>query len=310
VFFVFLCMKPSVLFLLGTICIPATMLASAGLPGHTEADRHNSIASQTLIASSELPSVWARVRFEVSLESLASQLDIPAERLAELNGTGAGRSFNSNDWVALPQRSKESIRLVAALDDSDLRSTSPHQGPAGLLAKVMRLPVDLPGRLLPAAQARPTLGLLPGGSGSLSWPLLPGFGPQNPPRSLTRIIWPTQGTLTSGYGWRWGRMHKGIDVANSVGTPVVAVSDGVVLSSGWNAGGYGYLVEVSHEDGTVTRYAHNSRLLVTKGMTVSQGTPIALMGSTGRSTGPHLHFEIHSPGQGAINPMLALAAKS
>ena len=303
-------MKPSVLFLLGTVCVPATMLASAGLSGHTEADRHNTIPAQTLIASSELPSFWARVRFEVSLETLASQLEIPAERLADLNGTDAGRSFQSNEWVALPQRSKESIRLVAALDDSDLRRTSPQQGPAGVLAKMMRLPVDLPARLLPSAQARPTLGLLPGGSGSLSWPQLPGFGPQNPPRSFARIIWPAQGTFTSGYGWRWGRMHKGIDVANSVGTPVVAVADGVVLSSGWNEGGYGYLVEVSHEDGTVTRYAHNSRLLVTKGMAVTQGTPIALMGSTGRSTGPHLHFEIHSPGQGAINPMLALAPKS
>jgi murein DD-endopeptidase MepM/ murein hydrolase activator NlpD len=118
-------------------------------------------------------------------------------------------------------------------------------------------------------------------------------------------MWPAEGVFTSGYGWRWGRMHRGIDVAGPVGTPIVASAPGVVSYAGWNDGGYGYLVEVDHADGTMTRYAHNSRLLVSNGQQVSQGQQISEMGSTGFSTGPHLHFEIHAP-QGVVNPMAYL----
>lgn len=119
-------------------------------------------------------------------------------------------------------------------------------------------------------------------------------------------IWPARGVLTSGYGWRWGRMHKGIDIAAPIGTPVVAAAEGVVSYAGWNSGGYGYLVEIQHPDGSLTLYAHNNRILVREGQSVSQGEQIAEMGSTGYSTGPHSHFEIHLPGQGAVNPMAYL----
>ncbi|NET72399.1 MAG: peptidoglycan DD-metalloendopeptidase family protein [Sphaerospermopsis sp. SIO1G2] len=119
-------------------------------------------------------------------------------------------------------------------------------------------------------------------------------------------IWPSKGVLTSGYGWRWGRMHRGIDIANSVGTPIYASASGVVERAGWNRGGYGNLVDIRHPDGSLTRYAHNSRILVRVGQGVEQGQTIAAMGSTGFSTGPHLHFEIHSAGKGAINPIALL----
>jgi len=126
------------------------------------------------------------------------------------------------------------------------------------------------------------------------------------PGQFNGFIWPAKGILTSGYGWRWGRMHKGIDIAAPVGTPIVAASSGVVIDSGWNSGGYGYLVEIQHADGSSTLYAHNSRLLVRVGQRVEQGEQIAEMGSTGYSTGPHLHFEVRLPGQGAVNPMAHL----
>jgi murein DD-endopeptidase MepM/ murein hydrolase activator NlpD len=120
------------------------------------------------------------------------------------------------------------------------------------------------------------------------------------------FAWPTQGTLTSRFGRRWGRMHKGIDIAGPVGTPIQAAADGIVIKAGWHSGGYGNLIEVKHSDGTITRYGHNSRLLVSVGQVVQQGHQIAAMGSTGRSTGSHLHFEILPSGGSAVNPVALL----
>jgi len=155
---------------------------------------------------------------------------------------------------------------------------------------------------------RPFATMEAGQTVSPAMPLLPGsdsFLPEAPNR-FAGYIWPTHGTFTSGYGWRWGRMHRGIDVAGPVGTPIVAAANGVVVRSGWNSGGYGNMVDIRHPDGSLTRYAHNSRLLVREGQQVAQGQQIAEMGSTGRSTGPHLHFEIHLPGTGTVNPMAYL----
>ena len=164
-------------------------------------------------------------------------------------------------------------------------------------------------RVAPSApmRAHMLLALRPAGSGALSWPDLPNL-PQVPQAPLPGsgpgdYIWPTQGVFSSGYGWRWGRMHKGIDLANRTGTPIVAAKEGRVSFAGWHDGGYGYLIEISHADGSTTRYAHNSRLLVGQGQEVRQGEVISQMGSTGNSTGPHLHFEIIAPGMGAMNPL-------
>lgn len=115
--------------------------------------------------------------------------------------------------------------------------------------------------------------------------------------------WPAAGTLTSRYGRRWGRMHKGIDIAGPIGTPIHAAADGVTIASGWSSGGYGNLVEIRHSDGTITRYAHNRRLMVAVGQIVHQGQQIAEMGSTGHSTGSHVHFEIRPSGGNAVNPI-------
>jgi|GEM_PF-859669 len=176
-----------------------------------------------------------------------------------------------------------------------------------------------PGSQLRVAQTAPMrahmlLALNPTGSGGLSWPDLPNL-PQVPAGPMPGAvagdyIWPTQGVFSSGYGWRWGRMHKGIDLANSTGTAIVASKEGRVTFSGWNDGGYGYLVEISHADGSKTRYGHNSRLLVSEGQEVRQGEVISQMGSTGNSTGPHLHFEIIAPGMGAMNPLSFLPPRA
>lgn len=122
--------------------------------------------------------------------------------------------------------------------------------------------------------------------------------------SASGLIWPVNGTVTSGYGMRWGRMHEGIDIAATSGTPIVVAATGTVIHAGW-LGGYGNLVVVDHGNGLATAYAHASAILVGTGQQVSQGTTIALVGSTGHSTGPHLHFEVRVNGV-AVDPLLYL----
>ncbi len=127
------------------------------------------------------------------------------------------------------------------------------------------------------------------------------------PNAFDGYAWPAQGALTSGYGYRWGRLHAGIDIAAPVGTPVLAAASGEVIEAGWSSGGYGNLVKLQHLDGSITLYAHNDRLLVTLGQKVNKGEQIAEMGSTGYSTGSHLHFEIHPRSQGAVDPLAYLS---
>lgn len=113
-----------------------------------------------------------------------------------------------------------------------------------------------------------------------------------------KYIWPLAGgyTLTSNFGGRWGTMHEGIDLGVSVGTTVMAADGGTVTYAGYS-GAYGYLVTIDHQNGMETRYAHNSELLVSTGDKVYQGQSIAKSGNTGRSTGPHLHFEVRVGGE-------------
>lgn len=112
--------------------------------------------------------------------------------------------------------------------------------------------------------------------------------------------------FSSHYGARWGRQHQGIDLAAPVGTPVFATGDGVVVFAGWQRG-YGNLIKIKHELGTETRYAHLSKIRVKQGQKVSRNTLIGDIGNTGRSTGPHLHYEVRVDGK-AVNPMSFIKA--
>nr|MBA3348543.1 peptidoglycan DD-metalloendopeptidase family protein [Actinomycetota bacterium] len=119
--------------------------------------------------------------------------------------------------------------------------------------------------------------------------------------SAAGYIWPAHGILTSPFGWRWGRMHEGIDIAVASGTAVVSSAAGTVIVAGW-MGGYGNLVVVDHGNGIATAYGHNTSVTVGVGQSVAQGQLIAYSGNTGHSTGPHIHFEVRINGA-AVDPL-------
>ncbi|OUC13723.1 MAG: hypothetical protein B0A82_15575 [Alkalinema sp. CACIAM 70d] len=221
-------------------------------------------------------------------------------------------ALNSPKPMAVNPEFKSGSRLDSLM--SEVRSIG--QQRVQQIQKVQTLPVaELPKRQVIARASLGSESYAPVVQASVRKMVSPDLPPIGTPDNylpgkgngkMTGYIWPAKGVFTSGYGWRWGRMHKGIDVAAPVGTPVVASANGVVSFAGWNDGGYGYLVEVTHPDGSMTRYAHNNRILVRSGQQVAQGQQIAEMGSTGFSTGPHTHFEIHLPNGGTVNPIAYL----
>ena len=341
-------MKP-VHFLLTTAASTAALGAAGSVVAPSLADSKSAslpqlsappaISADLIAAAAPKPSgdkIWVKARQAITLKHLARQIEQDEAVLSELNDVKADHVFGRSEWMVLPSGSIKQVKLVSAVDTSELRRTPPLEAPPepsdtarikrgdNTLAKVAerynlsiqkllklnpglrgaQLVVGTPIRVAQAnaGRSRMVLGLKPVGSGGLSWPDQPDFG-DGENLNDRAWVWPTKGIFTSGFGWRWGRMHRGIDIANNIGTPIVAAKSGQVLSAGWHGGGYGYLVEIRHADGTLTRYGHNSRILVRSGQFVPQGKVISLMGSTGRSTGPHLHFEIIPAGRGAVNPL-------
>ncbi|MEY3768537.1 MAG: hypothetical protein RLZZ11_1607 [Cyanobacteriota bacterium] len=333
----------------GTVVIPSLADSrSSYSPFAPEPTAVASSSDPMLIAALPSPAdrLWVKVRSAISIEELASKLAQDESQLAKLNDVNEDHQFSTGEWLVLPSQSSKKVKQLAAIDTSELRRTPPLAAPpepqeperirlGDSLAKIAQrynLSITELLRLNPGLQAarlvagtqirvaqstpgrsRMILGLKPTASGGLSWPDQPDFGFPGGSEgrfSDTGWIWPTKGVFSSGYGWRWGRMHSGIDIANNIGTPILAARSGQVISAGWDDGGYGYLVELRHTDGSISRYAHNSRILVRVGEQVNQGAVISQMGSTGRSTGPHLHFEIRPAGRGAVNPLQYLPPRA
>lgn len=325
-------MKP--LFLAVTaITSSSALFVVSQLSGYADSDHYS---PQQLLAALPNPSplIWVELAADSDLSVIARELDLSLNELSKLNEQSAATKLQAGKWLVLPDHTRDVVADSSRFVAGSLRTTAPLSSPPkpkdvvevqskqtlssfirdhGITLQQLK---DLnPGvqlsRMLVigskvrVAEAGPLLGMRPLRSGGASWPDLPGFSGSDRFQASQSFIWPTKGVFTSGYGWRWGRMHKGIDIANNVGTPIFAAKDGVIAYAGWSSG-YGYLVEMTHGDGSSTRYAHNSRLLVKKGQMVPQGSRISLMGSTGRSTGPHLHFEIRRPGGAALDPMAML----
>jgi murein DD-endopeptidase MepM/ murein hydrolase activator NlpD len=119
--------------------------------------------------------------------------------------------------------------------------------------------------------------------------------------SAAGMVWPVSGPVTSGFGWRWGRMHEGIDIAAPTGAPIRATAAGTVIYAGWMSG-YGQLVVVDHGGGVATAYAHMSSMAAGVGQGVGQGQVIGYVGCTGHCFGSHLHFEVRVNGS-AVDPL-------
>ncbi|MEN9219935.1 MAG: LysM peptidoglycan-binding domain-containing protein [Thermostichales cyanobacterium GMQP_bins_62] len=237
------------------------------------------------------------IRAGETLGSIASRYGISLQDLQAANPQVNSQRLRVGQRLTIPG----SLRTPVARRPAPVRPLVPAPAPQ------KDLPDPVTALVPPAPAARPTP--LP------DWPepepvtalASPAPAPAAPaPRqrqSQVGFIWPVAGRVTSGFGWRRGRLHAGVDIPGPVGTPIVAVADGVVIFAGYGRDGYGNRVDIRHPNGIVTRYAHGHRIFVTVGQQVSQGQTIMSRGSTGWSTGPHLHFEVRPGGGAAVDPM-------
>ena len=236
--------------------------------------------------------VWFKVVRATSLRRFSVQFKLDPEVLAKLNKVPSSHVFERESWLSVPGSARSIAVTLSSLNLTSERQTLPVAAPppVGTTAKIqmgdslasflkrhgvtqeqlktwnpgLELSGLTVGRELQIAQASSGQSLLavrPLQSGGAAWPEQTLLPMADQPGHLKPLIvgyqWPTKGVFTSGYGWRWGRMHKGIDIANNTGTPVVASRDGIVSFSGWS-GAYGYLVEISHSDGESLSLIHIS----------------------------------------------------
>lgn len=168
--------------------------------------------------------------------------------------------------------------------------------PAGGVAQYV--PADAQAGVAAGAETLVNIPGMPSVVGDVLGPIIP---PSASAALAEAVVKPAEGTLTSGFGPRWGTMHNGIDIANVQNTPIHAIMSGTVIDAG-PASGYGQWIRIRHDDGATTVYGHMETLAVAVGERISAGQYIAGMGNRGQSTGTHLHFEIHPSGSGPIDP--------
>jgi murein DD-endopeptidase MepM/ murein hydrolase activator NlpD len=292
----------------------------ASLPTlNDKAHRSLAIAPTTKIATTDLAALGPLVRVDSAklhslTEAVSSSPEASVPQTAELPGSSPAEAEPS---VPLAQGPETNERMLVAQSTSATESEEQPDitgavavipAPQSVVNRAPNSDFQVPIAKRAVFPQLPSMELPPLASADTYLPSGLGGGRENPATSSRlRFISPARGVLTSGYGQRWGRMHRGIDIAGPVGTTIMASAPGVVATAGWSSGGYGNLVEIRHPDGTLTLYAHNSRIVTRTGQQVQQGQKIAEMGSTGRSTGPHVHFEVHPTGRGAVNPMIYLS---
>lgn len=237
------------------------------------------------------------------LDTVAARGDDAADRLGAARDDldAAARAAGEARDLATQRRQEEQARLSellsaradkarlsGALDERIREFQADADAAAAQEAELTRLiaakEADAAARAAAAARPRPA-------------PRAPAAGGTSPvAASASGFAWPLAGPVTSGFGMRWGRLHAGLDVAAGSGTPIRAAAAGTVVFAGV-MGGYGNVVVLGHGGGLTTLYAHQSRLAASVGAAVARGQVIGFVGSTGHSTGPHLHFETRVDGR-------------
>lgn len=205
-------------------------------------------------------------------------------------GLGAAAPLRAGRYVRVPVAAEQRFEPLVAV--AAPQGAMPGTDPAGFLALMLAQPVNTPPQALFAL----------GGTGGVSRPPSLAPVPADWPYGSGLFTWPAYGWLTQGYR----RDHRALDIAAPTGAPVTAADRGVVVRAGWNDQGYGNFVIVDHNIDYLTLYAHLDEIFVRAGEVVGQGQVLGTVGSTGNSTGPHLHFEIRDFGR-LINPLELLA---
>ena len=227
-----------------------------------------------------------------TLGSIARQFGLRTETLLAANGLtvrsilriGQVLRILPVDGIIYKIRSGDTVSKIAKVYDSDVDKILDMNGLSDGSSLAAGTELVLPDGRLPAPPPAPAPKRIATDIKNIFVP------PPSADRGSGAMIWPTAARRISQYFK--GRRHTGVDIAGPIGTAIYAADDGVVAIAGWNSGGYGNMVLIDHGGGLYTRYGHASKLLVKAGDTVKKGDVIALIGSTGRSTGPHLHFEV------------------
>jgi murein DD-endopeptidase MepM/ murein hydrolase activator NlpD len=234
--------------------------------------------------------VVAVVGADDSLETIASKFGVEPASIIDFNGLKPGELLQPDRILIVPNGSLP----IAPRPVPEAVAQAPRPQLPSLPIRPPAQPAPQPARPQTPAQPQPARPSVP------SQPARPVPAPPAP-APTGRLSWPTRGVITTYFsGW-----HPGIDIASAFGTNIGAADGGTVSSAGWNNWGYGYRVVVNHGNGYATTYNHLSVISVRPGQVVGKGQQLGLMGSTGNSTGPHLHFEILRNGS-YVNPMGAL----
>lgn len=232
-------------------------------------DQDRRIARQVAVAKAEI--TVARAKTAKLRSSVHGETAVIAARTAQARGVRDALVGATNDVAAMKQQKLQDISQLSAAEQAEASEIDALQAASNDLAAKIQ-----------AAQAGRS-------SGSSTTP------------SSAGLIWPVQGPITSPFGWRWGRMHEGIDIGVGMGTPIHAAAAGTILYCGWESG-YGNLVVIDHGGDLATAYGHQSAIAVACGQHVNQGDVIGYVGCTGHCTGPHLHFEVRINGN-PVDPM-------
>ena len=234
-------------------------------------------------------------KFGISVDTILWQNNLtedsllhPGQSLDILPVTGVAHTVVRGDTIySIAQKYKANPQAILDFPFNDIQQT--YSGdfllsvgqivivPDGVVPEAQ--PIVQP--LLPVAQFTPSVGVTPGSG---------------------QFIWPVSGVISQRFSW----YHRAIDIANPNYPPVYAADSGTIIAAGWDNTGYGNKVMIDHGNGYITLYGHLSKIIVSVGQHVNRGQQIGIEGSTGRSTGPHVHFEIRTTGGGFINPLTML----